>query len=115
MCISTPRAAPVDYLAGNSVITREVIARRRHGGYAAAMNATATHATSFVVPIHSVGDLLRGWRQLRRYSQLALAFDEEISPKHLSFVESGRAYPTLAVDRHWTLVAANKAVAAESR
>jgi transcriptional regulator with XRE-family HTH domain len=121
--------------------------------------------------VRSVGDLLREWRQHRRYSQLALAYDAEISPKHLSFVESGRSqpsrdmvlrlaerlevplrernalllaagfapvfkeralehpdlanvrraidlvlaghepYPALAIDRHWTLVAANKAVA----
>lgn len=121
--------------------------------------------------IKPIGDLIREWRQRRRYSQLALAFDAEISPKHLSFIESGRAqpsrdmlmhlaerlevplrernrlllsagfapvfkersiehpdlasvrqaidlvlaghepYPALAVDRHWTLVAANKGVA----
>jgi transcriptional regulator with XRE-family HTH domain len=114
---------------------------------------------------------LREWRQRRRLSQLALAMDAEISTKHLSFLETGRAqpsrdmvlnlaerlevplrernvllvaagyapifperalddpalqaarkavdlvlaghepYPALAVDRHWTLIAANRAVA----
>ncbi len=118
----------------------------------------------------TVGNLLRAWRQRRRLSQLALACDADISQRHLSFVESGRAlpsrdmilhlaeqldvplrdrnvllvaagfapvyperplgdpalqsarlavdlvlrghepYPALAVDRHWTLVAANSAV-----
>jgi transcriptional regulator with XRE-family HTH domain len=118
-----------------------------------------------------VGILLRSWRQRRRLSQLALACDADISQRHLSFVESGRALPSrdmilhlaeqldipqrdrnallvaagfapffrerplsdpalqsackavdlvlkghepcpaLAVDRHWTLVAANRAVA----
>ena len=118
-----------------------------------------------------VGDLLREWRQRRRLSQLDLALEAEISTKHLSFVESGRAqpsremvlhlaeqlgvplrernvllvaagfapvfrerslqdaalasarkaidlvlkghepYPALAVDRHWTMVASNSAVA----
>src|SRR5215470_15656436 len=118
-----------------------------------------------------VGDLLREWRQRRRLSQLGLALDADVSAKHLSFVESGRAqpsremvlrlaerleiplrernllllsagfapvfkerpldhpelasvrraidvvlaghepYPALAVDRHWTLVSANKGVA----
>ena len=118
-----------------------------------------------------VGDLLREWRQRRRLSQLDLALEAEISTRHLSFVESGRAqpsremvlhlaerlevplrernvllvaagfapvfrerqlsdpalasarqaidlvlkghepYPALAVDRHWTMVAANAAVA----
>jgi len=117
-----------------------------------------------------VGNLLRTWRQRRRLSQLALACDAEISQRHLSFLESGRAapsrdmilhlaeqldiplrdrnllliaagfapiyrerpltnpalqevrkavdvvlkghepYPALAVDRHWTLVAANRSV-----
>ena len=118
----------------------------------------------------TVGDLLRDWRQRRRFSQLDLAGEAEVSTRHLSFVESGRAqasremllrladrlamplrmrnrllaaggyaplhpergldapdmaaaraavdavlnghapYPALAVDRHWTLVAANAAV-----
>ncbi len=118
-----------------------------------------------------VGDLLREWRQRRRLSQLDLAGEADISTRHLSFVESGRAqpsremvlhlaerlevplrernvllvaagyapvfrerqladpalasarqaidlvlkghepYPALAVDRHWTMVAANGAVA----
>lgn len=117
-----------------------------------------------------VGDLLREWRQRRRMSQLDLASEAEISTRHLSFLETGRAqpsrdmvlhlaeqlevplrernvllvaagfapvfaersledpalqaarkavdlmlaghepYPALAVDRHWTLVAANSAV-----
>ncbi|APA89274.2 helix-turn-helix transcriptional regulator [Paraburkholderia sprentiae WSM5005] len=119
----------------------------------------------------SVGDLLREWRQRRRMSQLLLATEAEISTRHLSFVESGRAlpsremvmhlaerlevplrarnallvaagyaplfrerplsdpqlaaareavelvlnghepYPALAIDRHWTIVATNNAIA----
>lgn len=118
-----------------------------------------------------IGDLLRDWRQRRRMSQLELASAAEISTRHLSFVETGRAqpsremvlhlaeelevplrernilltaagfaprfaerrlddpalqsarraidlvlgghepYPALAIDRHWNLIAANKAVA----
>jgi transcriptional regulator with XRE-family HTH domain len=117
-----------------------------------------------------VGNLLREWRQRRRMSQLDLAMEADISTRHLSFVETGRAqpsremllhlaesleiplrernvlltsagyapvfaerslddpaleaarqaidlvlaghepYPALAIDRHWTLVTANKAV-----
>jgi transcriptional regulator with XRE-family HTH domain len=117
-----------------------------------------------------VGDLLREWRQRRRLSQLDLSVEAEISTRHLSFLETGRAqpsrdmllhlaerldvplrernvllvaagyapvfperrlddpallparaaidlvlagherYPALAVDRHWTLLAANRAV-----
>jgi transcriptional regulator with XRE-family HTH domain len=118
-----------------------------------------------------IGDRLRGLRQRRRLSQLALAETAGISQRHLSFVESGRSmpsrelvlslarhldvtprerntllvaagfapihresawsapaleparaavelvlrayepFPALAVDRHWTLVMANAAVA----
>ncbi|HEY8538297.1 MAG TPA: helix-turn-helix transcriptional regulator [Steroidobacteraceae bacterium] len=117
-----------------------------------------------------VGQLIREWRQRRRLSQLDFATEAEISAKHLSFIETGRAqpsrdmvlklaelldvplrernkllvaagfapifeerslddpalqaaraavdlvlkghepYPALAVDRHWTLLAANRAV-----
>ncbi|MDF3931274.1 helix-turn-helix domain-containing protein [Pseudomonas citronellolis] len=41
-----------------------------------------------------VGALLRQWRQRRRLSQLDLACDAEISTRHLSFVENGRALPS---------------------
>lgn len=41
-----------------------------------------------------IGALLRGWRQRRRRSQLDLALDAEISQRHLSYVESGRAAPS---------------------
>lgn len=118
----------------------------------------------------TIGDLLRDWRQRRRLSQLDLATEAEVSTRHLSFVESGRAspsrdmllrlaeplamplrernrlllaggyapiygerpfrapemaavneavdqvlkghepFPALAVDRHWTLIAANAAL-----
>ena len=122
--------------------------------------------------VRPVGELLRDWRLRRRISQLDLALDAEISPKHVSFLETGRAqpsremilrlcehldiplrerntllnaagfaalyaerslddpalasaraavdlvlrghepYPAVAVDRHWTLVASNRAAAA---
>ena len=114
------------------------------------------------------GELVRDWRLRRRTSQMDLALEAEISPRHLSFLETGRAspsremvlrlaetldvplrdrnallnaagfapifrerslddpeleparaavdlllaghepYPALAIDRHWTLVAANR-------
>lgn len=117
-----------------------------------------------------VGNLLREWRVRRRLSQLDLAVEAEISTRHLSFLETGRAqpsremvlhlaeyldvplrernsllvaagyapifkerplndpalesarktvelilaghepFPAMAIDRHWTLVAANKTV-----
>jgi transcriptional regulator with XRE-family HTH domain len=44
-------------------------------------------------PVH-VGEHLREWRQRRHLSQLDLAVDAEISARHLSFVETGRAAPS---------------------
>src|SRR6201993_1160479 len=44
-------------------------------------------------PVH-VGEHLREWRQRRHLSQLDLAVDAEISARHLSFVETGRASPS---------------------
>lgn len=41
-----------------------------------------------------IGDHLRQWRQRRRLSQLDLAGDADISARHLSFVETGRAAPS---------------------
>ena len=140
-----------------------------------AMNPTSTSSRAARPlsqrPIRPVGDLLREWRQRRRMSQLVLATEAQISTRHLSFVESGRAqpsremlihlaeqldvplrarnalfvaagyaplyaehalsdpqldaareavqlvlrghepYPALAIDRHWTMVAANGALA----
>lgn len=58
------------------------------------MNAhTATARTLRSQPVH-IGDHLREWRQRRHLSQLDLAGDAEISARHLSFVETGRAAPS---------------------
>src|SRR5215208_2154037 len=43
---------------------------------------------------HTIGNHLREWRQRRRLSQLDLALEAEISTKHLSFLETGRAQPS---------------------
>lgn len=48
----------------------------------------------------SVGGLIREWRMRRRLSQLDLAADAEISQRHLSFVESGRAMPSREMVLH---------------
>ncbi|NIE68416.1 helix-turn-helix transcriptional regulator [Burkholderia sp. Ax-1719] len=63
--------------------------------------------TPFVVPAlssgagrRSVGELLREWRVRRRMSQLLLATEAEISTRHLSFVESGRATPSREMVMH---------------
>jgi transcriptional regulator with XRE-family HTH domain len=41
-----------------------------------------------------VGDLLREWRSVRRLSQLDLALAADVSSRHLSYVETGRAQPS---------------------
>jgi len=41
-----------------------------------------------------VGRLVKQWRERRRMSQLGLALEAEISTRHLSFLESGRAQPS---------------------
>ncbi len=43
------------------------------------------------------GELLREWRRRRSVSQLELSLDSEISARHLSFVETGRAKPSREV------------------
>src|SRR4051794_39359657 len=76
------RRGAVDYPEGN---------RRPTGGCArvGAMSITMGHR-----PARPVGDLLRGWRERRRLSQLDLSIQAEISTRHLSFVETGRSTPS---------------------
>lgn len=40
------------------------------------------------------GSLLRQWRDVRKRSQLDLALEANVSQRHLSFLESGRAQPS---------------------
>ncbi len=51
-------------------------------------------------PSPSAGALLREWRTRRRMSQLALAMEAEVSQRHLSFLESGRAAPSREMVLH---------------
>lgn len=44
--------------------------------------------------VSPIGTLLREWRQRRRLSQLDLALEADISTKHVSFLETGRAAPS---------------------
>ena len=41
-----------------------------------------------------VGTLLQYWRKTRSLSQLALAHEAEVSPRHICFLETGRAKPS---------------------
>lgn len=40
------------------------------------------------------GDLLSGWRKKRRFSQLSFALMADVSPRHVSFLETGRSKPS---------------------
>lgn len=45
-------------------------------------------------PLESFGMLLKQWRNQRSYSQLDLALMSQVSQRHISFIESGRAKPS---------------------
>lgn len=55
---------------------------------------TAANRTSGSGTAGTFGRLLKQWRERRRLSQLGLAVDAEISSRHLSFIETGRAQPS---------------------
>ncbi len=44
--------------------------------------------------VDSFGMLLKQWRDRRKFSQLDLALSSEVSQRHISFLESGRAKPS---------------------
>ena len=54
----------------------------------------STAKTQVFVPAARLGELLRQWRSNRRMSQLDLALEADISSRHLSYVESGKAQPS---------------------
>jgi transcriptional regulator with XRE-family HTH domain len=60
--------------------------------YLAAMKTAAASAKA--TKASPVGQLIKHWRERRRLSQLSLAVDAEISTRHLSFIETGRAQPS---------------------
>jgi transcriptional regulator with XRE-family HTH domain len=47
-----------------------------------------------VVAPATFGERLKEWRAARRRSQLDLALEAEVSARHLSFLETGRAHPS---------------------
>ena len=51
-------------------------------------------------PQKNVGEHLREWRTRRRLSQMDLALEAEISTRHLSFLETGRAQPSREMVLH---------------
>src|ERR687893_1593350 len=47
-----------------------------------------------------VGPLLREWRRRRHMSQLDLSLEADVSTRHLSFIETGRAKPSAEMVLH---------------
>src|SRR5688572_20859277 len=75
--------------AGHLAMTCEVMAAVTPPAYPRRVNALAKAATQ-----PPLGTLLREWRSARRLSQLDLALAAEVSTRHLSCVESGKAQPS---------------------
>ena len=79
----------IDYLAGHGMRDVALLVFR----FCNDAKGTARMTTACTRPA-AIGEHLRAWRQRRRMSQLDLAMDAEVSPRHLSFVETGRAAPS---------------------
>jgi transcriptional regulator with XRE-family HTH domain len=60
----------------------------------------AHNVKAMVEEVQTVGRLVRSWREVRRFSQLELAVEAEVSQRHLSFIESGRAAPSREMILH---------------
>jgi transcriptional regulator with XRE-family HTH domain len=75
---------------GSATTPSEGGAHRDIRGY----TPTDMAATSTRREAPPIGHLLKHWRQVRHKSQLTLALDAEISPRHLGFIEIGRARPS---------------------
>lgn len=54
--------------------------------------------------IDDFGSALRWWRTSRRFSQLELANEAEVSSRHLSFLETGKAQPSREMVVHLGIV-----------
>lgn len=64
------------------------------------MNSYDDVMTRSATPVITFGEELRRWREARRYSQLALANEAEVSQRHLSFLETGKSKPSREMVLH---------------
>ena len=60
----------------------------------AAIMMGMAHAQSHGQEPAALGALLQYWRRARNLSQLALAHEANVSPRHVCFLETGRAKPS---------------------
>lgn len=82
--------AALNYRTCHPFITSEVMEPGRRIHYNSSMEQVLNHTGA---QLH-VGSLLREWRTVRRLSQLDLALQADISARHLSYVENGKAQPS---------------------
>jgi len=64
------------------------------------LNRRTRNVNGMAATVQTVGKIVRSWRELRRFSQLELAVEAEVSQRHLSFIESGRAVPSREMVLH---------------
>jgi transcriptional regulator with XRE-family HTH domain len=81
-------------------MTCEVMAATPSTSYGPVMTLLDDRPDSRRPPTGGAGPLLRSWRQRRRLSQLDLACLADVSTRHLSYVETGRARPSRAFVLH---------------
>jgi transcriptional regulator with XRE-family HTH domain len=91
--LSTNGTSAADHRQLGAALTSQVIAARRAATILGGMSQIrAVARRQRAQP--AVGALVQHWRKARHLSQLALAAEAEISPRHLCFVETGRARPS---------------------
>ena len=57
-------------------------------------NLNSNHLFQRIFPMSHFGELIKDWRKSRGFSQMELAFESNISTKHISFLETGRSEPS---------------------
>ena len=75
-------------------LERVPLGTQQHSSYYGSVISTSRPRATTPKPDKSFGLLLRRWRAIRHISQLHLALDADISTRHLSCVETGRAQPS---------------------
>jgi transcriptional regulator with XRE-family HTH domain len=76
-------------------ITSEVMAFSRKDGHYEDMRSRDSAASQPLRPPRPpIGAMLREWRTARGLSQLDLALNADVSARHLSYVETGKAIPS---------------------
>jgi len=58
------------------------------------------HERPYGAVMRTFGEELRTWRTTRHYSQLELSVDAEVSTRHLSYLETGKAKPSREMVLH---------------